>query len=146
MKNILIPIDGSVYSDKAVEKGREIGEAFDSNVVLLNIMPPFTANATYGYAVLPLDMIKEEYEISRKNSEAVLASAKKSFAAMGTKVSTVSLHGDTADAIIDYIKSNSFDLVVMGSHGLGAILNRLLTGSVTTKVLHHIQIPILIVK
>jgi len=146
VKNILIPIDGSVYSDKAVAKGKEIAEAFESDVVLLNIMPPFTANATYGYAVVPLDMIKEEYEISRKNSEAILAVAKNSLADMGSKVSTVSLHGDTADAIIDYIKSNNFDLVVMGSHGLGAVLNRLLTGSVTTKVLHHIQIPILIVK
>lgn len=146
MKNILIPIDGSEYGDKAVEKGKEIAKAFGSNVVLMNIMTVNFPVYAQEYGQAPIEDINQVYEDARKISEELLLSAKKSFGDMADKVSTVSLQGDVANTIVDYVKSNDVDLVIMGSHGLGAVMNRLLTGSVTTRVLHHIQKPVLVVK
>ncbi len=76
----------------------------------------------------------------------IILAAKLTFGDLADKVSVVSIQGDVTQSIVDYAHTNGIDLVIMGSHGLGAIRDRLLTGSVTTRVLHHIQIPVLVVK
>ncbi len=141
MKNILIPIDGSIYSAKAVEKGLELAQSIGSNVTLLNAIPMVLGPT--GRIHYDVHQMHEEHQ---KASEEMLLESKKKFEGINVKVETVSMYGSAADVIIDYAKSNGIDLVIMGSHGLGAVLNRMLTGSTTTKVLHHIEIPVLVVK
>jgi nucleotide-binding universal stress UspA family protein len=141
MKNILIPVDGSAYSQKAVEMGKELAKAFDSTVTIVNVvtlMVSPTGRIHYDYSA--------DIEEKVKEAEKLLEEAKSKFEGRTDKVNTVILHGDAADMIIDYANGNDFDLVIMGSHGVGAVLTRILTGSVTTKVLHHIHKPVLVIK
>lgn len=145
MKKILIPIDGSEYSMKAVEKGKEIAKAFGSKVVLLNVEHLTFPVYTHRYGEAAIEGVSKVFEDAKKASEELLMTARKSFEE-SADVSIVSIQGDVANTIIDYVKNNDIDFVIMGSHGLGAVMNRLLTGSVTTRVLHHIQIPVLVVK
>lgn len=146
MKNILIPIDGSEFGDRAVEIGKLFAKAFNSNVVLLNVPHVVFPVYAYGYGVAMLDNPYEIYKRAQDESAELLTSVKRSFGEMSDKVEIISLKGNASEAIIDYINANNFDLIIMGSHGLGAILNRLLLGSVTTKVLHHVKTPVLVVK
>lgn len=146
MKNILIPVDGSDYGEKAIEKGKEIAKAFGSNIVLLNVVHATPRIYAIGYNMAPIDNINQIYEESRSMSQEILKSSKAAFGDLSDKVSVISLEGDPASEIIHYVNSNDFDLIIMGSHGLGAIMNRLLVGSVTTKVLHHTNKPVLVVQ
>ncbi len=79
-------------------------------------------------------------------SDQILKDAKKPFEGMSNQIETVSKQGNIADTIVDYAHESDVDLVIMGSHGLGALKNRLMTGSVTTRVLHHIDKPVLVIK
>ena len=79
-------------------------------------------------------------------SEQILKDAKKPFEGTDIPIKTASKQGNIADIIVDYTRQNDIDLVIMGSHGLGALKNRLMTGSVTTRVLHHIDKPVLVIK
>jgi nucleotide-binding universal stress UspA family protein len=51
--------------------------------------------------------------------------------------------GDPADRIVDYVKANGVNLVVMTSHGRGG-LRRLLVGSVTDRVIRSCEVPVLV--
>ncbi len=141
MKKILIPVDGSEYSVRAIEKGRELAAALNSEVVIFNVVPSniTTARKIHTDAHDTVD----EYKSA---SEALLKKAKRQFGAHTRKVKTVSVSGDAAAAIVHYAEENGFDMIIMGSHGLGAAINRFLTGSITTKVLHNTKITVVVVQ
>ncbi|MEI8217129.1 MAG: universal stress protein [Eubacteriales bacterium] len=146
MKTILIPVDGSEYSTRAIEKGKELVKAFDSNVILINVIHPTYPIYSFGHNVAPILNIDQLNQDIRKISEEILDAAIKLFGPKTDKIKGFTLEGDPANAIIDYANSNEIDLVIMGSHGLGAVVNRMLMGSVTNKVLHHVKTPVMVVK
>jgi len=76
----------------------------------------------------------------------MLEKAKTRFAGMDNHVETESIYGSPANTIVDYANAHGIDLIIMGSHGMGALVNRLMTGSVTTSALHHVDVPVLVVK
>ena len=140
MKTILVTIDGSEYSKRAMLKAKEIARVFDSNIILLNVR-----NTIIPY--LAFEETQKYYHMLKDNSETLLQAAKKQFSDMEDKVELVSLEGDIATEIIDYSENNDIDLVVMGSMGLSAgLIQGFLLGSIANKVVHGIKKPILIVK
>lgn len=143
MKKILIPIDGSEYSMKAIEAGKEIAKAFGSMVFILNVITPeLRITSGRGSNMYTPALMEELHEHSLK----ILEEAKKQFQGMENQVETFSEQGYIADEIVRFATEYQVTLVVMGSHGLGALRNRLMTGSVTTRVLHHIDVPVLVIK
>ena len=84
------------------------------------------------------DYYREESEAALRPSEKLLAKKEIPFHA-GYKV------GDIAQEIQAYVKKNRIDMIVMGSHGHGALTN-LVMGSVATKVLASTDVPVLIVR
>lgn len=143
MKSILIPVDGSDYSNKAIEAGKEIAKAFDSKVTILNVISAELSLVAGRGNFMYIPVLPDEFP---DYSVEILAEAKQRFEGMSNLVETVSKQGNVADIIIEYAHENDIDLVIMGSHGLGALKNRLMTGSVTTRVLHHIDKPVLVIK
>lgn len=153
MKKILIPIDGSEYSDRAVDVGKKIAAAFGSKVVLLNVTSIITSMNYYPtmrmsqvQGIMDWDGLIQK---SRDSSCKTLEDAKKSFKGMEDNVETVcvdELGAQVAGAIIDYVKNNDIDMVIMGSKGVGSLSQRMYMGSVTTKILHTISKPVLVVQ
>jgi len=144
MKKILVPIDGSLSSNKALEKAKEIAKAFDSKVVLVNVIAVFPSAHPYPLSEgLQLSLLME----SRANSRRILEKAKDYFSDMEDKVETLLLEGTVAEEIINYANNdeNKIDLVIMGSKGMGGLQN-IMIGSVTRKVAIQVEKPILIVK
>lgn len=140
MKNILITIDGSIYSKKAMDKGKEIAKAFNSKVTLLNVH-----NSTLPY--LAFEESQKYIRLLKDNSHNLLNEAKEYFKDFDGELELVSLEGDIANTIVEYVEDNNFDLVIMGSRGLSAgKVKGLLIGSITNKVIHQISKPILVVK
>lgn len=143
MKRFIVPVDGSQYSNLAIEKARDLARAMGSHITLVNVYEPRTLSfSEYGQAyAYSIPDLKEQ----REQAEKLLADAKESLSEFGDAVETVLLEGDPAEAIIKYVEASEVDMVIMGSHGLKGI-KRFLIGSVTSKVLHHIDKPILIVR
>ena len=140
MKNIVIPIDGSEGSKKAMAKAKEFAKAFNSDITLLNVREIPVQEGYYN-------RIEDYLVFVKQISEKVLNEAKEFFSDLGCNINTISLEGDVARSIITYVENNDIDLVIIGSEGLNAQgIKKVLIGSVANKVLHKIKSPLLIVK
>jgi nucleotide-binding universal stress UspA family protein len=139
MKKILVPIDGSVLSQKAVIESQKMAEAFKADLIFLSVAsgstPPEKENAN---KVIKEGLEMQEYVSKFKsNAQMYLEDARNSVSDFTGEVETVLLYGDPAE----------IDMIVMGSHGIGvSMLQQLLIGSVTSKILKFATQPVLIVK
>ena len=139
---ILIAVDGSPYSIKAVKHVIKHFNWFSGppELHLLHVklpLPPGRARSFLGSDVVN-DYYREESEEALAPSEKLLRKKDIPFHS-GYKV------GDVAQEIHAYVRKNKIDLIVMGSHGHGA-LSTLVMGSVATKVLALTETPVMIVR
>lgn len=141
MKKILVPIDGSQYSDLAIEKAKKIAEAFGSDVVLLHVNDFYNHMFNYNMTAIDQTFISQFKQMSQD----ILNGGKSKFEGMKDRVETVSLEGNVANQIIDYANDNDFDLIIVGSHGKGRSKG-FLVGSVAQKVAGHVKKSVMIAK
>src|SRR5665648_875807 len=138
MKKILVPVDSSEYSKRAVEESVKIAKAFGSQVILL-----YVANTRVNYyrseIDLPSETLQEVVESEKKYAETMLDSFKETFGNMTDKVETLILEGHAVDEIVDYAKESDVDMIIVGAHGTGTILKRISLGSVTTVSYTHLR-------
>lgn len=145
-KHILVPTDGSGFSNKAVAAAAQLAHALRAKLLLLHVRSPIESpHHIEGGALSNLGgkvMMEEIEDEERKLLDAALAIA----AAAGTKAETAFVAGySTYDAIIRIAGEQQCDLIVMASHGRRGIAGFLI-GSETQKVLTHTTIPVLIVR
>lgn len=141
MKKILVTTDGSVNSEKALLEAKKLAQLLGAEVDILNVVK-YIAHNPYAkverYAMRPI----EELE---KASKEILDDALKLFDDFEGKVNTKSLRGEPAEVIVKEAEEGAYDLLVIGSRGLGTF-SRLMLGSVSGKVVNHVHIDVLIVK
>ncbi len=135
---ILVPIDGSELSFKALDVGVRLASAMGSGLHAINVfsMPSFSATATEIRALEESKMQERKWMVER-----ALEAGKKA----RVKVKAELLAGNPAEKILGYIEREKIDLVIMGSSGLGQIRS-LMMGSTTYKVSHHARCAVLIIK
>jgi nucleotide-binding universal stress UspA family protein len=139
---ILIAVDGSAYSKKAVKHVLKHFDWFKGTpeLHLLHVklpLPPGRARSFLG------DETVNNYY--REESEAALAQSEKILRKQEIPYRAEYKVGDIANEIQNYVKKNKIDVIVMGSHGHGALQN-LVMGSTATKVLAVTTVPVLIVR
>lgn len=142
MKKVLVAIDGSENSKKALEKAKELALLNNSEVMILNVVSDLRNSHPYV-----IDRVCES-EINKallEHGKKLLEESLKIFEGYTGKVGTSIKCGDPAREIIDMAEKGGYDLVIMGSRGLNA-LSRAMLGSISNKVLNHIKISVLIVR
>lgn len=140
-KKILVPVDGSALSMEAVRKAAALADKFQGAVTLLNVVvtPAQSPMVDPGLVVIPPQLITAMEEEGRQVLERVQQAVP-----AGVSVSTQQKIGHPAQTIIEVAKSGGFDLIVLGSRGLGEIKGYLL-GSVSDRVSHHAPCAVMIV-
>ncbi|WKY48361.1 universal stress protein [Eubacteriaceae bacterium ES3] len=149
MKKILVPVDGSVLSVKAVAEAKKMAEAFQSDLIFLSVASGSTPpEKETSNKVIKEGLEMQEYVSKFKtNAELYLEDARNSVEGFAGEIETVLLYGDPAERIEDYLDEHEVDMIVMGSNGVGvSMLHQLLIGSVTSKILKFASQPVLIVK
>ena len=139
---ILIAADGSPYTKLAA---RHIAEHLDwfsarPDIHVLHVepaMPYPRAQALVGKAAV--------LAYQQEEAEAALAVAEAELDRAGVPYRTSWRVGDVVAEISSYVKANRIDLMVMGSHGHGALAN-LALGSVAQKCLALLEVPILVLR
>jgi nucleotide-binding universal stress UspA family protein len=133
---IVIAIDGSECADRTVPVAAGLAAEFGSEIVVVHVAERIAA---WTLAV--------EAETSQEATDladnAVRAIKDRGVSARPDVRSGI--RGQVAHTIVDAAKDAGADLIVMGSRGLGD-LSGLLLGSVTHRVLHLAQVPVLVVK
>jgi len=146
MKKILIPVDSSEFSERAVEAGKKFAKAFDCEVLLLHVVGLRVTSLRFSTSVPAAEPFDSFDTHERGYAEDMLETYKNSFGDMKDKVETKVLFGIVADEIIRTINNSDVDFVIVGSHGIGSALFRAFLGSVANKVVHHSLKPVLVVK
>ena len=146
MPGVLVPVDGSENSMRAVEAAcRQLAYRQPVTVHLLNVQPPNHSGVVKQY--LSQDLIDKFHEAE---GETALQSARARLDnAQIAYTSNVEV-GNVAQTIARYARELHCDQVIMGTRGLGsggvAAISGLLMGSIATKVLHLVDVPVTLVK
>lgn len=142
MKKILVAVDGSESSKKALQKTKELALLNNSEVMILNVVSDLRNSHPY---VIDRVYESELNKVLLEHGKKLLDESLKTFEGYTGKVSTSIKCGDPAREIIEKAEKGEYDLVIMGSRGLNA-LSRAMLGSVSNKVLNHIKTSVLIVR
>ena len=138
VKVILVAVDGSDYSEKAVQYGCAIGPPLGAEVILLHVVPRMVSATPYHDT-----MSDQPFLALQKVGEDILARAKK--VAGPCQVTDLIDHGDPASRIIEIADEREADLIIMGSRGLSGI-KRLFVGSISDKVTNNAKCPVMVVR
>ena len=133
-KHILVAIDGSSYSQKALPTAIEVAQKFASDVFILHVSEHDRGRAA-------IYSIETPAEATRLVADAVKSVRDAGITAKGELKEVAA--GHVAKAIMETAGANKIDLVVMGSRGLSDVQG-LLLGSVTHKVLQMVKVPVLV--
>lgn len=143
MKRVLIPLDGSDCSLRAVdyaiaERGqRSVPDDFE--VHLLNVQ--IALRGDIGQFVTPDQLAAYQGE----EGEKALGEARTRLGAAGVRVIVHTGVGHVADVVARMATELQCDHIVMGTHGRGALAD-LLVGSTSVRVLHQARMPVVLVK
>ena len=143
-KKILVPVDGSEGSWRALNSAVEIGEKFGSELEVVNVIQPYNNAALLA---VPLD----HATVSQGNSELekigdkVLEMAQERLANYAGKTQFHLEVGHPSERVIALSKKLEADAIVIGSRGLSGIAEFFL-GSVSSKVAQYANVPVLIIK
>lgn len=126
MKKILLPTDGSMECQKTLDIAEDLAKKFDGEITIFHV---------FDYHVVTTE----------EEGKEMLEKAVEYFEKKGVKVNSKIVKGYPAADIIDEAEKGGYDVMIMCTHGMTAG-KRFLLGSVTNKVLHHVNIPMLIVR
>jgi nucleotide-binding universal stress UspA family protein len=135
-KRILLPFDGSKYSEAALKEAIAMAKFSKGQIVIVTVV-----DVTEQFEALAPELTEKMAEHAK---ELVNRAAEKASAA-GIKVEKEVHVGDAYEVIVDVAKRKNIDLIVMGSHGRRG-LTRLLMGDVTAKVVGHAPCTVMVVR
>lgn len=135
--NILVPLDGSKYSEKALLHACDMAKNYQSHLILVYVVEKS----------IPVNLLdrKGHLEILRKFGNKILIKAKKTTTLQGVDSKIIMKEGNIANEVVKLAKKEQCNLIIIGSKGLGATL-RFFLGSVSNKLANNSPCSILILK
>lgn len=145
-KKILIPTDGSEFSEKCIDHALKLAKSSNSTVIFITVTVPYSISGLTG-GWLDSHATKEEYDAGwAKEAQEILSKAENKAKAIGVKAETLhAVEISPAMAIVEAADQLQCDLIAMGSHGRRGI-QRVLLGSQANEVLQTSKVPVLIVR
>ena len=139
-RNILVSVDGSEHSERALDEAIDIARADQARLTILTaVCQPAvwaaSAMAAGAYAVSAADLEKEAVDTMRRSVKRVPDDV---------PVTTIISRKPIRNALMHRLQTGDYDLLVMGSRGRGGLSASVL-GSVSHYALNHSPIPVLIV-
>jgi len=136
-KKIIVPLDGSKYSEKALQRAGDLADAFNAKIILIYVVEKSA----------PINLLdrKEYLELLRKFGNKVLNNATSVLSKRGITGKKILKEGNIVNEIEKIVKSEKCDLIIVGNKGLGSVA-RFLLGSVSNKIAQTSSCSVLIVK
>jgi nucleotide-binding universal stress UspA family protein len=154
-QKILVPLDGSEHSERALETAIKIAKNFDSKLMLLTvhhatITPVTSPELTIQAPIIVPDASAAELadravEAAHNYDKKILAKAEAKVKSEKIEVETELIDGSAVEEIVKKSEEGKFELIVMGARGLSTI-KKLFIGSVSDGVIKNARCPVLIVK
>jgi nucleotide-binding universal stress UspA family protein len=141
---ILVPLDGSELGECSLAHVKAIATGCNTKeVVFLGVVEPIPYSGVLK-AELGEKWSENAEQNAEKSTQSYLTEAAKKLDVGNITARTAILKGQAADEILEYVKNNQVDLIVISTHGSSGIA-RWAFGSVADKVARHSTVPVLIV-
>jgi nucleotide-binding universal stress UspA family protein len=142
VKKILMPVERYQNEYDVIDAAVEIAKNCGSTITLF-----YVDNSKVVFSQMQNDTYVDIEKImtTMKDDDSTLESIAEKYNEKGIKTEIKEVVGDPAAEIINEAENGDYDLIVMRTHGMKAT-RRFLMGSVTNKVVHHINKPILVVR
>ena len=142
LKKILVPVDFSKTSDKAVDYALFLAEKYRAKVTLFHAVVLLQEDVDEDEHLKAYETIIEKKEEKRRK---YLKSHEAKGARLGVQIDSVLMRGITpAETILNFIEDKKFDVIVIGTHGLSELMKWWL-GSVAEKIVRYSPIPVITV-
>jgi nucleotide-binding universal stress UspA family protein len=138
---ILVAVDGSSFTKRMLAYIAAHDEWLGAHhaYTVLTVVPPLPARVA---AALSRELVQSHHD---EEAQKVFKPMRTFFAKQGLQAEFAGKVGEPAATIAALAEKGKFDLLMLGSHGHGALGN-LVLGSVSTKVLAHCKVPLLVVR
>ena len=138
--NILVPVDGSDNSYRALDAALLLSEKLGSHITVIHVMEqvPITHIGSEN-------LLNEFLQAYKKENQEILSKCSEIATQKGLTINTFLLEGNPASAILDFSKKEKFDLLIMGRRGLGKF-KELILGSISSKIVHHSPSAVLLIR
>ena len=137
IKRVLVAVDGSENSLKAVDYAVDIALKYDCEIYLIHVVEKLKVpDAIKKYASVEKIEDPPEYLVLNEIGNSILKKVEETAKGRGVKtVHAIIVEGDPVDKITAFARDNHIDWIFLGSRGLGGVKG-LLMGSVSNKVCH----------
>lgn len=139
IKKVLVPVDGSDSSKRALEMAIAIAEAAHATMTVLEVIEEFGPLPGY-YEAAPADQDRVRW-VSEQRFEKIHPTLDETNIKWDRRV----VEGYAADQICDIAAEGKYDMIVIGSRGMSP-LGRFLIGSVSDRVVHHAPCTVTVVR
>ncbi|MCB9894369.1 MAG: universal stress protein [Planctomycetes bacterium] len=136
IKRIVVPTDFSDTADTAIKLSTELADYYSANLDLVNVVDA----TVYAYAGYPFASLSKEL---MTGAETALNKVKLTL--KNGKLNRYLLSGSPAREIADHAKRHKAELIVIGTHGHGAVA-RFFLGSVADRVVHEADCDVIVTK
>jgi nucleotide-binding universal stress UspA family protein len=135
---ILVPCDGSPHSHRALQVAADLAKCTQAAIHVVHAYERLPSHLGGSY-------FRDELRHVLVDAVEIVDGAIALIEDQGIRVTSDVLEGPPAEMILRLADTDQFDLIVMGSRGLGQV-EGLLLGSVSDRVLHHAKVPVMIVR
>jgi len=145
LRNLLVAYDGSACSKEALKWAIEIARPVNAKINAVKVRDPLYLTEAYTIAESgSYAKMRAKLEELEKTEESILHGAKAYGEKQGIQISTHSIDGMVAEALLRFSRENGIDLIVVGAKGHGAL--SMLLGSVASSLVNLSEAPVLVVK
>ena len=141
IKKILVPLDFSVFSKKALKYALRLAQQFKAELTLFHVFEPVTSLAFAGLPDVPV-ISKDERMVAEKNLRALASS---SMATGVTSAKSTVRTGVATHEIVEAAKELDVDLIVIATHGCTGS-QHFSIGSTAARVARAAPCPVLVVR
>jgi len=144
---ILIPYDGSKFSEKALETAKTLAKTSDATLYIVTVLD--VSNVSPPGLIRSKETRKTFDQIMnsiRRSVETALEQRKQECRYVGIKASTQISEGSASNELLKFITKNNIDVVIIGSQGLSGFSKVKALGSVSRKISELADCPVMIVR
>lgn len=138
VRKLLLATDLSEASTAATEEAFELAGRLGASLLVVSVIDPGSLRLPGGRYHARMDQVRERREAM---AQALVERGRDA----GIAVSFLVWDGDPGDMIVSAAEAEHADMVIVGSHGRGAV-GRLFIGSVSEHVVRHAPCPVLVVR
>jgi nucleotide-binding universal stress UspA family protein len=140
-KNILVPYDGTNFSNRAFQRALDIAKKDGSKITIFTVIEG-EYSAVRGFSKVNPQVIKKQQSAAKKYISKLESTAKNSDVSISVKIKQ---GAKIVKEIVNFAKSKKSNLIVMGSHGRTG-LNKLILGSVANGIAQQAKCSVMVVK